>query len=338
MRRKPPVVAATAASLVALAAAATAAAQGAPPRFESISLVVGFSPGGGTDAYARLLARFLPRHLDGQPKVVVQNLPGSGSLKAVQMLAQSAPKGAAVLVAFNYGLITESQLDPERARVRLSEYRWIGSLAPVPAVCFAWHAVGVRSWADLMKRPQFIVGAPAIGSSNHINAMLMRNVLGAPIKVVTGYPGSADERMAIERGELEGGCGGWSSVPPDWIAQGRIAPLVSFATGPVDGLPASVPLARDIARSARDKQVIDLMIGPSVLGRPFIVAKDTPDDQVAALRAAFEHAAADPDLLAEARRAALPIEVVAGSRAEQLVAELYATPPEVVAAARAAVR
>lgn len=338
MRRASPFVAAVAASIAVLSAATSASAQTAPPRIEAVSLIVGFSPGGGTDAYARLLARFLPRHLDGQPKVVVQNLPGSGSLKAVQMLAQAAPKGTAVIVAFNYGLITESQLDPDRARVRLSDYRWLGSLAPVPAVCFAWHAVGVRSWADLQQRAQFIVGAPAVGSSNHINAMLMKTVLGAPIKVVTGYPGSADERMAIERGELEGGCGGWSSVPPDWISQGKIAPLVSFATGPVDGLPAHVPLARDLARSAGDKRVIDMMIGPSVLGRPFIVAKDTPAEQMTALRTAFERASTDPELLSEARRAAMPIEVVPGARAEQLVADLYATPPEVVSAARAAVR
>ena len=133
-------------AISALAALMLAAAPAdAQVRFETISIIVGFSPGGGTDAYARLLARFLPRHLDGQPKVVVQNMPGSGSLKAVQALAAGTPKGSAVIVAFNYGLITDSQLNPDRVRVRLTDYHWLGSLASVPAVCYAWHTVGIRS-------------------------------------------------------------------------------------------------------------------------------------------------------------------------------------------------
>jgi len=321
-------------SLAALLASFAGGSADATPRFDTINIVVGFSPGGGTDAYARLLARFLPRHLEGEPKVLVQNMPGSGSLKAVQSLAAGAPKRSAVIVAFNYGLITDSQLNPDRARVRLSDYNWIGSLAPVPAICYAWRATGVASWTDLKARTQFTVGAPAVGSSNHINAMMLKNVLRAQVRAVTGYPGSADERLAVERGELDGGCGAWSSVPPEWIAQNKIAPLVSFASSAVDGVPEGVPFAVDLADTPQRKAIIRMLIGPSEVGRPFIMARDAPAEDVAALRRAFETVANDREFLAEAKRIGLPISVIPGIRAEELIARIYATPADVIAAAK----
>ena len=323
---------------IALAVVHAAMPAHAAPPFDTVSIVVGFSPGGGTDTYARLLARFLPRYLEGEPKVVVQNMPGSGSLKAVQSLATGAPKGSAVIVTFNYGLITDSQINPDRIRLRLTDYHWLGSLASVPAVCFAWHAAGVRNWDDLKARKEFNVGAPAVGSSNHINAMLMKNVLHAPVKAVTGYPGSADEKVAIERGELDGGCGGWSSVPAEWISQGKIIPLVSFSATPVDGLPRATPFAGDLARTEKDKQLISMMIGPSAVGRPFIVAKQTSTIDVAILRAAFQNASVDPEFLTEARRMSLPINVISGADAEKIVSGIYATPDDVVAGARSIVQ
>ncbi len=317
--------------------ALTGSAQ-AQSALTAVNIVVGFSPGGGTDTYARLLGRHIGNHIPGDPKVTVQNMPGSGSLKAVQSLAAPSAPGTMSMVTFNYGLITESQFNPEQVRTKLTDYKWVGSLASVPAVCFSWAASGIKTLDDLRKRTRFNIGAPAVGSSNHVNGMLLKNVARTPTHVVTGYPGSADERIAIERGELDGGCGAWSSIPPDWLENGSITPLVSFSTTPVAGLPSGVPFIGDVASSEQEKQLVNLLIGPSALGRPFIVSADTSAQVTAILQTGFEGAAKDPRLLQEAAKMKLPINVVSGAEAEKLVAAIYATPAKVISDAKAIVR
>ncbi len=322
-------------SIVALTGSTRAQSQSA---LTAVNIVVGFSPGGGTDTYARLLGRHIGNHIPGDPKVTVQNMPGSGSLKAVQSLATPSAPGTISMVTFNYGLITESQFNPEQVRTKLTDYKWIGSLDSVPAVCFSWAASGIKTLDDLRKRTRFNIGAPAVGSSNHVNGMLLKNVARTPTHVVTGYPGSADERIAIERGELDGGCGAWSSIPPDWIRNGSITPLVSFSTTPVAGLPPGVPFIGDVASGEQEKQLVNLLIGPSALGRPFIVSADTSAQVMAILQTGFEGAAKDPHLLQEASKMKLPINVVSGAEAEKLVAAIYATSVKVISDAKALVR
>jgi tripartite-type tricarboxylate transporter receptor subunit TctC len=305
----------------------------AETKLSQVTLTVGFSPGGGTDTFARLFGRYLPNYLQ-DIAVIVQNMPGSGSLKAVQSLSTPAAPGTVSVGTFNYGLITESMVSPERVHIKLSDYRWIGSLASVPAICFAWQGTGVRSLEDLKRRATFNVGAPAVGSSNYVNGMMMKNVLGLPVRVVTGYPGSADERLAIERGELDGGCGAWSSIPPDWISARKIVPLVNFSVVPVMDLPASTPTALALAPSETDRQLVKFFTAPSTLGRPFIVSRTTPAETVELLRNAFDKVAKDAQFLAEAARMNLPADAVDGKKAEQIVSEIYATPTNVIESAK----
>ena len=323
---------------VLLGVAFLAGAANAQSALSTVNIVVGFSPGGGTDTYARLLGRHLANHIPGEPKVTVQNMPGSGSLKAVQSLASGSAPGAVSMVTFNNGMITESQFNPDRVRVKFTDFHWIGSLAPVPAICFAWAGTGISNLQDLRKRARFNIGAPAVGSSNHVSGMLLKNVARTPTHVVTGYPGSADERIAIERGELDGGCGAWSSIPPDWINNKKITPIVSLSTTAVEGLPADVPFIGELAQTEHEKQLVELLIGPSALGRPFIVARETSGAVVDLLRTGFLNAAKDLKFLEEAKKMKLPIGVISGPEAEKLVAQIYATPPKVVADAKALVR
>lgn len=306
----------------------------AETKITQVTITVGFSPGGGTDTYARLFGRYLPTYLVDGIKVVVQNMPGSGSLKAVQSLSAPPVAGNVSVVTFNYGLITESLLSPERIHLQLNDYRWIGSLASVPAICFAWRATGIRTLDDVKRRSTFNLGAPAVGSSNYINEMLMKNVLGLPVRAVTGYPGSADERLAIERGELDGGCGAWSSLPPDWIEQKKIVPLVSFSVVPVAGLPADTPAALDLAKAEKDRQLVTFFTAPSALGRPFITSKNTPAHVVDALRRALDKVAQDPQFLEEAKRLNLPMDPISGERAEEIVSQIYETAPDVIESAQ----
>jgi len=303
--------------------------------FSKVVITVGFSPGGGNDLYARLLARHLKKHLTGDASVLVRNLPGSGSLKAVQSL-QVESRDEVNIVTFNYGLITESQVKPDRIKLRFTDMAWVGSMTTVLPLCFAWHTTGVRNWTDVMKQPRFTVGAPAIGSSNYIYGAILKNILKGPVQIVTGYAGSSQERIAIERGELDGGCGALSSLPPHWTEQKSIVPLLTFSPDDPDLVRAGirVPFVRDMVSAQEDKQLLDMFIRPAILGRPFIASAKTDPKEQAVLRAAFDATIKDPDLLADAKKLGMPIEPISGDAAQRMVEELYTIPQSVVDKAR----
>ena len=159
-----------------LAAAAPAFAQDAKP----ISIVVGFSAGGGYDAYARVLSRHFGKYMAGSPRVIVQNMPGASGLKAVNWLNNGAARDGSVITAFNPGLITESLLDPEKVQIKLSDFAWVGSISEDYRVCYAWAATGVKTPEDWLKKPVVNMGSPSPGSSSHVNQALMKNLLGMP--------------------------------------------------------------------------------------------------------------------------------------------------------------
>jgi hypothetical protein len=155
---------------------------------------------------------------------------------------------------------------------------------------------------------------------------------------VTGYAGSAEQRLAIERGELDGDCGAWSSVPPDWIAGNKVNPIVRFAPLPFPGLPAGVPFARDLAPDPQARDVLDILMAPDALGRPYVVSRQAPAARLDMLRAGFDATMRDAQFLAEAARLDLPVVgPISGAEAEKLVASIYAAPPALVARAQAVV-
>jgi tripartite-type tricarboxylate transporter receptor subunit TctC len=320
--------------LALIAVGASAAAQ---PRVElkSLTIVVGSTPGGGYDTYGRMLARHLGRHLPSQPSIIVQNMPGASSLKAVQYLDSGAPKDGSVIAAFNPGLITESLLNAEKIRLRFSDAAWIGSITRDLRACYAWGATGIRSWDDLRNATRFNMGAPAPGTSSFINAAVLKNLLGIAIHQVTGYAGSAEQRLAIERGELDGDCGAWSSIPPDWISANKINPLVKFTPLPVPGLPAPVPYVGDLATGKEARDILHLLTAADALGRPFVASKQAPSDRIAVLRTAFDRTMADAQFLAEAEKLDLPVTgPVSGAEAQTMIAAIYAASPALIARAQ----
>ncbi|MFN4283793.1 MAG: Bug family tripartite tricarboxylate transporter substrate binding protein [Alphaproteobacteria bacterium] len=329
--------AASALGLLAAALAAPAAAQS--PEFKTITMVVGATPGGGYDAYTRLLARSFGKYLPGEPNVIVQNMPGSGSLKAVLHLDANAPKDGSVMTAFNPGVIVESLTAPDKINFKLSDVAWIGSITADLRACYAWHATGVKNWDDLMKRGNFNIGTQQTGSSSYNNAATLKNLFGAKIKIITGYPGSAEERLAIERGELDGGCGAWSSNPPAWLAENKINPIVKFAPGPVPNLPSSVPYAGDLLKNEDDKTVLKLLTSADAVGRPYVASKAVPADRLALLRKAFDSAVKDPQFVADAAKSDLPVVgTLDGASAAKIIDDIYGAPPRLIEKARETVR
>ena len=260
--------------LAAVLASTSPAARAQAPEPKSLTIVVGSTPGGGYDVYARLLGRYISRHLPGQPGIIVQNLPGASSLKAVQYLDANAPKDGSAMAAFNPGVITESLLNAEKIRFKFSNVAFLGSITRDLRACYAWGATGIRSWNDLKKAKRFNLGAPAPGTSSFINAATLKNMFGIAVHQVTGYAGSAQQRLAIERGELDGDCGAWSSVPQDWVANGKVNALVKFTPLPIPGLVGDVPYAGDLAAGEEARSILDLLTAADALGRPYVVSRD----------------------------------------------------------------
>jgi tripartite-type tricarboxylate transporter receptor subunit TctC len=267
--------------------------------------------------------------------VIVQNMPGSSSLKAVQYLDGSAPKDGSVITAFNPGLITESLLNAEKIRFKFSDVAWVGSITRDLRACYAWGATGITSFDDLKLAKEFNIGAPAPGTSTFINAAVLKNMFGVRVHHVLGYAGSAEQRLAIERGELDGDCGAWSSVPPEWLTAKRVHPLVSFAPVPIPGMIAEVPFAVDLATSQADKDLLKVLIAPDAVGRPFVASKQVPPDRLAAVRAGFDATMQDPQFLAEAEKMDLPVSgPIGGPAAAKIIDDIYAAPAGLIARAQ----
>ena len=181
------------------------------------TIVVGFSPAGGYDNYARVLSRYIGSHIPGNPTVIVQNMPGAGSLTSVRYLNLTAPKDGTVMVIFNPGMVTQSIVQPEKIGVDFRQYAWVGVVTPDYRVCYSYGEAGPKTWDEMMHRKEFILGSTGKSSGNYINGATLRLVFHAPVKQIMGYPGSAEQRLAIEQGALDGDCGSYSSIPLEWI-------------------------------------------------------------------------------------------------------------------------
>jgi tripartite-type tricarboxylate transporter receptor subunit TctC len=294
----------------------------------TVTLVVGYSAGGGYDQYARALARHLGRAIPGRPSVLVQNMPGAASLTAVRYLDANAPKDGTVVTTFDPGLITESFASPDLFKVRFSDFQWIGTMLRDIRICYAWGATGVATWDDMMRRKEFLIGTTAKGSNAYVNGAILRKIFNAPVRQIAGYSGSNEQRLALERGELEGNCGSWSAMPQDWLVNHKINPLVRFSPKRPADMPASVPFIGDLATTTEQKDLLDVLNASAELGRPFIVAKTVPPERVSLLRAAFRATLEDAAFRVEAQAQSLPLDPVPGEEAAAIIGKIYSASPE----------
>jgi len=321
-------------ALAAPAAPATAQDAASFYRGKTVRIVVGFSSGGGYDVYARVLARHLARHIPGSPSVIVQNMPGAASLKSVQYLTAGAPADGTLITTFNPGLITQSLTVPEKVGLSFLDFAWIGNVSEDFRVCYTWNGTGIRTWQDLLARPKVNFGNTGVGTSAYIDNRILSELFGIRMNMVMGYPGSADKRIAIERGELDGDCGSWTSMPEEWLRDSKITVHIRFSRALVPGMPASAAAARDLLSDPKKQQIFALLTAAAVIGRPYIAPKAVPPDRLAALRAAFDATMKDPEFLADSERQRLLVTPMTGAQVASLIAELYRTPPDIVAAAR----
>lgn len=303
-------------------------------RGRTLTVVVGYTAGGGYDLYARLLAKHLGSHLPGHPNVIPQNMPGAGSLKAAIYLYSVAPKDGSVIGIFAHGmgsapLLGEAEFDARK-------FTWIGSMTKDVMTCVSWKDSPIRSWADLGTR-QFLAGGVAAGNAPDIYARLFRSVFGANIRLATGFPGTAGISLGMQRHEVDGMCGiAWSTLKGehgDWLRDKSIHVLLQIADQKQPEL-ASVPSALDMARESWQRALLEFVIASQTMARPFAAPPGIPAGRKAMLRTAFNETMRDPAFLADARKLQLDIAPVTGEEIDAVIASLYATPNDVIARAR----
>jgi tripartite-type tricarboxylate transporter receptor subunit TctC len=304
-------------------------------RGKTVNIIVGFSAGGGYDLYARLFGRHVGRHIPGSPTVSVQNMPGAGSLKATQYVYGVAAKDGLTIGTVSRGMLAEPLLTG--ANFDPNKFSWFGSITSETSVCATWKTSPVKIWDDMFTR-DFSLGSNALGDDTASFALIMRNLFGAKVKLVTGYPGGNDVNLAMERGEVDGRCGwSWSSLKSQkhWLPNVNV--LVQFNLTKNADLP-NVPMALERAPTDEKRQLLRLLVAGQYVGRPFFSSPGIPADRKAALRAAFDATMKDPQFRAEAAKADMEITPLSAGAIEAFLAELYKTPKDVAAKAAAAIQ
>lgn len=335
--------------LPALLAAALAATMGTPPaaaqdvaeayRGKTLNLLIGYPPGGGYDVYARVIGRHMGRHVPGQPQVVIKNVPGAASLVLVNQLFTTIPKDGLSIGTFARSVAMDRLLGREGTNFDPVQFNWIGSANNEVSICAVWHTANVSSIDDFLAKP-LIFGANAQGSESDVYPTILNRLLDTKFKVVTGYPGTPDLIIAMQRGETQGRCGfTWSAAKtsyPDLIRDKLLQPVVQFAGAKHAELP-HIPLATELAKTPRARAALELLLTQQAMGRPFAAPPGVSAERVAALRKAFDDTMRDPEFLAEAEKQALEIQPVPGLALQGMVAGMFKAPPDVVTAAREAI-
>jgi tripartite-type tricarboxylate transporter receptor subunit TctC len=333
-------------ALMALAPPAPAAAQTVASqavadfyRGRTLTISVGLSAGGGYDLHARVLARYLGRHLPGAPAIVVKNAPGAGGLTLVNALYSTLAHDGSELATFERGILLEPLLDAAQARFDPLRFSWIGSTDNDASTCLSWHTAAVKTMDDVM-RHELIVGGTGSTAIANTFPRVLNAVLGARFRVIPGYPGANEALLAMERGETQGFCSlGFATleaIRPGWMAEHKVNIFVQLALKKSSEHP-EVPLALDFAKTQADRQAIELIVSPNLFARPFAAPPGVPANRLAALRKAFDETVTDPDYLAEAKERGLHVELVTGAELDDVLRRLYATPKEIVTRVKEAV-
>ncbi len=324
-------------SLALACAFACGAARAQSPadfyRGKTVSVVVGFGAGGGYDLYARLLGRFMGEHIPGKPNVIVQNMDGAGSVRAANFVYAAAPKDGTVIAAVNQNMPMYQLLGGKAAQFVAARMVWLGSMGGSNGLLYTWHTSPVKT-IDEAKRTEVKLGGTGTNSDSHIFPTLINNLIGTKFKVINGYSGGSKEvHLALERGEVEGrGGNAWASLMSsnrDWIDQKKLNFLVQIGFRPEAEIP-DVPMLQDLVKNERDRQIVDLVSLPTVLGYAHWVAPEVPADRVAALRSAYAATMRDPAFLAEAQKLGMMLRPATGAEVEEQVGKVASTPRPVL--------
>ena len=310
---------------------------------KTIEIIVGGGPGGGYDIYARVVARHISRHIPGAPAIVVKNMPGAGSAKAAQYISNIAPKDGTAMAAIMPGAIMGPLLDDRTAPMfDPTSVQYIGTANSGTRVCVSLKGSKIANMDDA-QRIKAKFGGSAPNDSTFEYGYLHKHTSGAIWDMVSGYRGTPDMALAIERGEIDGVCGwDWSSFKsqkPDWLRDNKANVFLQVSIDPHPELTKmGVPTVFKHVKSDADRKVVELVISQTIFHRSYIAPPGTAPAQLAMLRAAFDKTVVDPQFLEDAQKMRVDIEPLSGARVQAVVQKLYESPKDIVERARKAIR
>ena len=314
-----------AAALISAAAIAVmagpAAALSAEDFYKSktVTVYIGYGAGGGYDLYSRLLARHLGKHLAGKPNVIPKNEPGAGSFKLANELYNVLPKDGTALGMIGESLVISQVLGDPAAKFVARDFNWIGRMADSDPVMVTLPGSPATIKEALTK--EVMVGVPGAGSATALNVTAVNGLLGTKFKIISGYEGSAQIRLALERGEVEGSASTLWRIERDWIRERKLNIVYQASIEPAPDLPG-VPTLIQLARDEDERKLLNFYSSYTTVGRSIVTPPKVPADRVKALRAAFDATVKDPDLLAEAKKAKMELKVLSGEQLTALINEV----------------
>ena len=306
---------------------------------KTMSLIVGFPPGGGYDTYLRVLARHFGRFVPGNPSVVASNMPGAGSLTAANFTYNKAAPDGLTLAMFASAAAMEALLGNKAAAFDLTKFSWIGSLSQDVIYCGVWKRLGVATNFEEMMTRETIIGATSPNAITFQHPMILRNVLKAKVELISGYPGTREISIAMQRGEVNGVCGlpgsSVKTVFPSDLKDGRFQLFIQMGSRRSEEF-GKIPSVYDFAKTDEERAILDFHFGQLLLGRPLAGPPGIPTDRLAALRVALLAVAKDPQFLADAEKAGLDVDPASADEAMALLHKITSYPPDLLAKAKEA--
>jgi tripartite-type tricarboxylate transporter receptor subunit TctC len=319
-----------------LALAAPAAAEEPFYKGKTIRIVISTGVAGGYAEYARILAPYLKEHIAGKPDFIVQSMPGAGGLLATNYLYVQAPQDGTTMGIVHSSVPFAPLWGNKGARFDPLQFNWVGSLDQVEGMCISWHQSPTKSWDDIFSKG-FTVGSSGAGSQMDTYPAILNKLFGTKIKVIQGYKDGTEVYIAMERGEVDGRCGGQlatlKSTRPTWLSERKINVPIVIAEKRSATFPDS-PAVVEFVKDESTRQQLQLLLTSQKSDRPVLLPPNVPKERVKELRDAFNAATSDPVFLAEIERRSLHVDPMRGEELAAAFAAAYASPPDVIAAAR----
>lgn len=307
---------------------------------KNLTLVVGFSVGGGGDTFARFFARHLSKHMPGAPNVIVQNMPGAGGIKALNFIYNTEPQDGSRIILTSPSHTLGQFLGEKAVKYDLTRMKWLGTLTQDTSSCAASGKSGFTSIAQAKDR-ELIVGATGPSSSTSQHPLLLANLLGYKIKLVYGYQGTSRVRLAMETGEVQAVCAFWASQATgpqkQDVATGKLVPIVQMGNTPHPAF-GKAPVAYDLARNDEERRIMRAVFRASDLSRPTGAPPGTPADRLALLREGFWKAATSAEIKTDAAKSGLLIDPLNWQETEKALAEILGTPKPLVERAKQVIK
>jgi tripartite-type tricarboxylate transporter receptor subunit TctC len=308
-------------------------------RNRTVDLIVSTGAGGALDTNARLLAKYWAKHIPGNPTIVVQNMPGAGHVRAANYLANEAPRDGSVIGSIEPAFLLAEVLKTSNAiKFNAADFNWLGSSASNNSTIYVWSTAPVQTMQDVEKTP-VLMGATGAGSYTVIYPTILNAVVGTKFKIVAGYPDTRQINLAMQSGEVQGRAGNnLNSIKaenPQWLPEKKIRILAQVGLER-DPEFKNIPLMLEFGKTPEDRTELRLFSADIAVGRPYLAPPGVPKDRVNTLRRSFDETMKDPEFLKATAAAGVNVAPSTGEKLQNIVAQIVATPPDIVARARAA--